>query len=115
LALAGSPFRFWLKLLNCVLPAIVVASGSYSSLDRCVPQGDRLAPQVIHSPCTPLVSTLWYRTSESAPVRLSWSGDSTAIGDGSCPYIDSPLLFVDVYSNWTTAKIRSRSCPWPCR
>jgi hypothetical protein len=44
--------------LNWLLAAIVVASGSYSSLDRCVFHGDRLAPQVIHKPCAFDVSTL---------------------------------------------------------
>ena len=80
------------------------ASGSYSSLDRCVPQGDRLAPQVIHRPCTLDVSTLWYLTSDSLPVLWSWSSVSTAIGDGSLPYMSVlPSCAQVVYSNCTTA------------
>jgi hypothetical protein len=50
-----------------------------------------------------LVSTLWYFTSDSAPVVLSWSSVSTAIGDGSMPYMESPLTLRVVYSNCTTA------------
>ena len=80
------------------------ALGSYSSLDRWVPQGDRLAPQVIHRPCTPEVSTLWYFTSESLPVLVSWSSVSTAIGEGSLPYMPvTPSCAQVAYSNCTTA------------
>src|SRR5712664_2523990 len=86
-----------------VFVAIAVASGSYSSLDRCVFHGERLAPQVIHRPLTPLVSTLEYFTRSSLPVVLFWSSVSTAIGDGSMPYIDAPAMLRVVYSNCTTA------------
>ncbi len=80
------------------------ASGSYSSLDRCVPQGERLAPQVIHRPCTLEVSTLWYFTSVSLPVAGSWSSESTAMGEGSLPYMSVlPSCAQVVYSNCTTA------------
>ena len=80
------------------------ASGSYSSLDKWVPQGDRLAPQVIHKPCALDRSTLWYLTSDSRPVFGSWSSVSTAIGDGSLPYMSVlPSCASVVYSNCTTA------------
>ena len=87
-----------------VLLAMLKASGSYSSLDRCVPQGERLAPQVIHRPLTDDVSTLWYLTSESLPVFSSWSSVSTATGEGSLPYMSVlPSCAQVVYSNCTTA------------
>src|SRR5436190_14015501 len=83
---------------------MVKASGSYSSLDRCVPQGDRLAPQVIHRPMAGAVSTLWYFTSDSLPVAGSWSSVSTAMGEGSLPYMSVlPSCAQVVYSNCTTA------------
>lgn len=94
---------FLLNALNCASVAAFVASGSYSSLDRCVPHGDRLAPQVIHSPCAFDVSTLWYFTTFSAPVAGSWSSESTAIGDGNWPYCDALAWSRVVYSNCTTA------------
>ena len=79
-------------VLNCLSTASVwpprpwsKASGSYSSLDRWVFHGDRLAPQVIHRPLTDEVSTLWYFTIDSLPVVWSWSSVSTAIGDGKVP------------------------------
>jgi len=101
--LAASPYRLRLKLANWVLVPMTVASGSYSSLDRWVFHGERLAPQVIHRPLAGLVSTLWYFTSVSAPVVLSWSRVRMAIGDGSMPYTESPLTLRVVYSNCTTA------------
>ncbi|MNQ88492.1 hypothetical protein D3C85_1037550 [compost metagenome] len=67
------------------VPAAVVASGSYSSLDRWVFHGDRLAPQVIHRPWALDMSTLWYLTRLSLPVVWSWSSVSTAMGEGSVP------------------------------
>src|SRR5437868_6751429 len=76
------PSRFLLNARNWALVLAVKASGSYSSLDRWVFQGDRLAPQVIHSPLTADVSTLWYLTRVSLPVAGSWSSVSTPIGDG---------------------------------
>jgi len=85
--------------------AAVNASGSYSSLDRWVFQGDRLAPQVIHSPCALDMSTLWYFLSVRAPVAGSWSRVSTAIGDGRRPYmLVTPSWASDAYSNCTTQK-----------
>lgn len=82
----------------------VKASGSYSSLDRWVPHGERLAPQVIQRPCTPEVSTLWYLTSDSLPVAGSWSSDSTAMGEGNLPHMPvTPSRAQVVYSNCTTA------------
>src|SRR6218665_1664462 len=87
-----------------VLLAMLKASGSYSSLDRCVPQGDRLAPQVIHRPCALEVSTLWYLTRLSLPVAGSWFSVSTAMGEGSLPYMGVlPSCDLVVYSNCTTA------------
>ncbi|MPN00612.1 hypothetical protein SDC9_147808 [bioreactor metagenome] len=84
--------------------SMLKASGSYSSLDRWVPQGDRLAPQVIHRPCTLEVSTLWYFTRLSLPVLWSWSSVSTAMGEGSLPYMSVlPSCAQVVYSNCTTA------------
>jgi len=50
-----------------------------------------------------LVSTREYFTSVSWPVLLSWSSVSTAICDGSSPYIEAPAALVEVYSNCTTA------------
>ena len=79
------------------------ASGSYSSLDRWVPQGDRLAPQVIHRPLAGAVSTLKYFTRVSAPVSGFWSSVSTAMGEDSRPYMLSPFKLREVYSNCTTA------------
>ena len=49
------------------------------------------------------MSTREYFISVSLPVLLSWSSVSTAIGDGSKPYIEAPAALVDVYSNCTTA------------
>ena len=69
-----------------------------------MPQGERLAPQVIHRPCTLEVSTLWYFTRLSLPVAWSWSSVSTAIGEGSLPYMSVlPSCAQVVYSNCTTA------------
>src|SRR3569833_2459510 len=82
---------------------MAVASGSYSSLERCVFHGERLAPQVIHSPLTPLVSTFAYFTRLSLPVSLSWSSVSTAIGDGSLLFLVVPASLRVAYSNCTTA------------
>ena len=85
--------------------AAVNALGSYSSLDKWVPQGERLAPQVIHKPCTLEVSMLWYFTKDSLPVLLSWSSVSTAMGEGNLPYMAVVPSFAQVvYSNCTTAK-----------
>ena len=104
IGLAASPYRFRLKSFMKFLSRAANASGSYSSLDRWVPQGDRLAPQVIHRPLTPLVSTLWYLTRLSLPVSGFWSSVSTAIGDGSLPYMPVlPSWAKVVYSNCTTA------------
>src|SRR3569832_275050 len=82
---------------------MAVASDSYSSQERYVFHGERLAPQVIHSPLTPLVSTFAYFTRLSLPVSLSWSSVSTAIGDGSLPYMDATARLRVAYSNCTTA------------
>src|SRR5215831_5453661 len=90
---------------------MVTASGSYSSLARCVFQGERLAPHVIHSPFTPLVSTLLYFTRRREPLRRSWSSVTTAIGEGSCAYIFVPLRSRVVYSNCTTANTVLPSTP----
>ena len=93
-----------LNALNWASVAAVNAFGSYSSLDRWVPHGDRLAPQVIHRPLAGEVSTLWYFTSASLPVAGSWSSVSTAIGDGRRPYMPVvPSCAQVVYSNCTTA------------
>ena len=101
----SSPNKFLLKDLKTLLSATENASGSYSSLDKWVPQGDRLEPQVIHRPLTPEVSTLWYFTSVSLPVVVFWSSVSTAIGEGSLPYMPvTPSCAQVVYSNCTTAK-----------
>src|SRR5262245_47185960 len=99
------PYRFLANAAYCVrLPATVVnASGSYSSLERCVFHGDRLAPHVIHRPLALDVSTLWYFTSVSLPVVGFWSSVSTAIGDGRQPYMLARAWSRVVYSNCTTA------------
>ncbi len=81
----------------------MVASGSYSSLARWVFHGDRLAPQVIHRPWAGAVSTGLYLTSASLPVAGSCARVSTAMGDGSRPYMDSPFWLCEAYSNCTTA------------
>ena len=50
------------------------------------------------------VSTLWYFTRDSLPVVGSWSSVSTAMGDGSLPYMSVlPSWAQVVYSNCTTA------------
>ncbi|MNT30855.1 hypothetical protein D3C72_1666690 [compost metagenome] len=68
-----------------------------------MPQGDRLAPQVIHRPCTDAVSTLLYFARLSLPVFGSCDRVSTAIGDGNRPYMSLPAWSIDWYSNCTTA------------
>ncbi|MNJ75656.1 hypothetical protein D3C77_727850 [compost metagenome] len=68
-----------------------------------MPHGDRLAPQVIHSPCTDEVSTLLYLTRLSLPVLGSCDSVNTAMGDGSKPYMSLPAWSTDWYSNCTTA------------
>src|SRR5512133_847090 len=85
-----------------VLPAMLTASGSYSSLDRWVFQGDRLEAQVIHRPLTGLVSTLKCLTAFSAPVILSWSSVVMEIGDGNVPYMLTPALLRVLYSYCVT-------------
>src|SRR5690349_19928843 len=91
--------------MHCAFDDAVRASGSYSSLDRWVFHGDRLAPQVIHRPFALEVSTLWYLTSDSLPVAGSWSSVRTAIGDGRRPYMSLTLAWSHVvYSNCTTPK-----------
>src|SRR5262249_5275749 len=77
---------------------------SYSSLERWVFQGERLAPQVIQTPLTGAVSTGEYLTSVSLPVLGSWSRVSTAYCDGSLPYMSLPAASSVMYSNCTTAK-----------
>ena len=100
----ASPYRLVLKSFMLFLERSANASGSYSSDDRCVFHGDRLAPQVIHRPFTLEVSTLWYLTRARRPVSGSWSSVSTAMGDGSLPYMSVlPSCAQVVYSNWTTA------------
>jgi len=82
LAFFGSPKRFWLKPANSSFFSSLVVSGSYSSLERCVFQGEMLAPQVIQTPFTGAVSTGAYLTRLSLPVFGSWSRVSigSAIG-----------------------------------
>src|SRR4051794_10934131 len=90
--------------MNSSFLASFVVSGSYSSLERWVFQGEMLAPQVIHTPLTGEVSTGEYLTRLSLPVFGSWSSVSTAYCEGSLPYMSSPAAFSEQYSNCTTAK-----------
>src|SRR3954470_17789815 len=89
--------------MNSSFLSSLVVSGSYSSLERWVPQGERLAPQVIQTPFTGAVSTGLYLTRLSLPVLGSWSRVTTAYCDGSLPYMSSPAAFSEQYSNCTTA------------
>src|SRR5665647_2869459 len=85
-----------------VLLAMLTASGSYSSLERWVFQGDRLEAQAIQMPLTGLVSTLKCLIAFSAPVVLSWSSVVMEMGEGNLPYMLTPALLRVLYSYCVT-------------
>ena len=61
------------------------ASGSYSSLERWVFQGDKLPPQVIHRPRTEAVGTEYWYLTLKAPVWAFCSKVVMDMGQGKVP------------------------------